>query len=59
MPRLLEESRAKKHKKEELLSLKARAGEGVNHPNQQFERKLTHVEAKKQKHYLQEAGRSG
>ncbi len=55
MPRLLEESRAKKHKKEELPSLKARAGEGANHPNQQFEWKLTRVEAKKQKHYLQEA----
>jgi hypothetical protein len=34
MPWLLEERRAKKHKKEELPSLKARAGEGANHSNQ-------------------------
>jgi hypothetical protein len=54
IPQLLEESRAKKHKKEELPSLKARAGEGANHPNQRFERKLTRVEAKKQKHWYQE-----
>jgi hypothetical protein len=53
--KFLEESREKKHKKEELPSLKARAGEGANHPNQQFKWKLTCVEAKKQKHYVQEA----
>jgi hypothetical protein len=58
IPRLLDEKsllvRARKHRKEDLLSQKARGGEGANHPDQRLKRKFTRVEAKKQKHETQE-----
>jgi hypothetical protein len=54
IPRLLDKSRATKHHKEDLLSQKARGGEGANHLDKQLKRKFTCVEAKKQKHDLKE-----